>query len=110
MPIPVSYHITDNHNDNDDDQVSDENHHELMDVVGSLVRPEIHENCIHSTGDVIIWIGKRGKFSRTFFQLLSFKGYTDETVEDVWVSAQPPHEPVPFAGKEDINILDQNLE
>ena len=45
-------------NDNDDVKVSDENHHELMDVVGSLVNPEIHENCIHSTGDVIIWIGE----------------------------------------------------
>ena len=52
----------------------------------------------------------REKYSRDVFQLLSFKGYTDETVEDVWVSAQPPHEPVPFAGKEDVNILNQNLE
>ena len=42
--------------------MSDENHHELMDVVGSLVRPEIHENCIHSTGDVIIWIGEGENF------------------------------------------------
>ena len=25
---------------------SDENYHELMDVVGSLIRPEIHEKCI----------------------------------------------------------------
>ena len=30
-----------------------------------------------------------------------FKGYTDETVEDVWVSAQPPYDPVPFEGRED---------
>ena len=64
MPIPVSYDEDDDDNDNDeddnddDDQVSDENHHELMDVVGSLVRPEIHENCMHSAGDVIIWIGE----------------------------------------------------
>ena len=59
MPIPVSYdEDNDNDNDDDDDQVSDENHHELMDVVGSLVRPEIHENCMHSAGDVIIWIGE----------------------------------------------------
>ena len=77
-----------------------------MDVVGSLVRPEIHENCIHSTGDVIIWIGERGKL-QSFIQLLSFKGYTDETVEDVWVSAQPPHDPVPFAGREDMTVCKQ---
>ena len=25
-------------------------------------------------------------------------GYTDETVEDVWASAQPPYDPVPFEG------------
>ena len=36
---------------------SDENYHELMDVVGSLINPEIHEKCMHSTGDVIIWLG-----------------------------------------------------
>ena len=51
----------------------------------------------------------REKYSRGVFQLLSFKGYTDETVEDVWVSAQPPHEPVPFAGKEDVKILNENI-
>ena len=62
MPIPVSY---DGDSDEDDNynQVSDENHHELMDVVGSLVRPEIHENCMHSAGDVIIWIGERQRLS-----------------------------------------------
>ena len=37
---------------------SDENYHELMDVVGSLINPEIHEKCMHSTGDVIIWLGE----------------------------------------------------
>ena len=36
---------------------SDENYHELMDVVGNLINPEIHEKCMHSTGDVIIWLG-----------------------------------------------------
>ena len=36
---------------------SDENYHELMDVVGSLINPEIREKCMHSTGDVIIWLG-----------------------------------------------------
>ena len=36
---------------------SDENYHELMDVVGSLINPEIHENCMHSSGDIIIWLG-----------------------------------------------------
>ena len=38
--------------------MSDENYHELMDVVGSLINPEIHEKCMHSTGDVIIWLGE----------------------------------------------------
>ena len=47
--------------------MSDENHHELMDVVGSLVRPEIHENCMHSAGDVIIWIGERQKHASAVY-------------------------------------------
>lgn len=64
----------------------------------------ILQKCFQNTG--VDW----GKYSRGVFHLFSFKGYTDETVEDVWVSAQPPHEPVPFAGKEDVNILNQNLE
>ena len=63
MPIPVSYDGDSDDEDDNENQVSDENHHELMDVVGSLVRPEIHENCMHSAGDVIIWIGERQRHS-----------------------------------------------
>ena len=70
-----------------------------MDAVGSLINPEIHEKCMHSTGDVIIWLGEwiqsmLSKLSNVFL----WAGYTDETVEDVWASAQPPYDPVPFEG------------
>ena len=61
--------------------ITDENHHELMDVVGSLIRPEIHEKCMHASGDVIVWIG-----------------YTDERMEGVWADAQPPYDLIPFEG------------
>ena len=60
---------------------SDESYHELMDVVGSLIRPEIHEKCILASGDVEMWIG-----------------YTDNIEEDIWATATYPHDPMPFAG------------
>ena len=82
---------------------SDENYHELMDVVGSLINPEIHEKCMHSTGDVIIWLGAwmwihTVNVKQVVLNVLLWAGYTDETVEDVWASAQPPYDPVPFEG------------
>ena len=68
-------------------------------MVGSLVRPEIHENCMHSAGDVIIWIGGGGgEYNQLVYFCILIPGYTDERVEDVWVSAQPPYDPVPFEG------------
>ena len=62
--------------------VSDENYHELMDVVGSLIRPEIHEKCILASGDVEMWLG-----------------YTDQNEEDIWSKATDPFDPIPFPGK-----------
>ena len=61
--------------------VSDENYHELMDVVASLVRTDIHEKCMATSGDVILWMG-----------------YTDEREEGLWADASAPYDPMPFAG------------
>ena len=60
---------------------SEENNHELMDVIESLVKPDIHEKCMHASGNIIVWLG-----------------ITDERMEDVWADADDPYDPLPFAG------------
>ena len=52
------------------------------DICEQVLRPEIHEKCMHASGDVIVWIG-----------------YTDERMEGVWADAQPPYDLLPFEGE-----------
>ena len=51
-------------------------------LLSSLVKPDIHEKCMASSGDLILWMG-----------------YTDARDEGLWVDADPPYLPMPFEGK-----------
>ena len=48
---------------------TDEKYHEIMDAAEALVDRDIHEKCVHPSGNLIIWAGP-----------------TDEWEEDVWVN------------------------
>ena len=54
----------------------------FMSLLSSLVKPDIHEKCMASSGDLILWMG-----------------YTDARDEGLWVDADPPYLPMPFEGK-----------
>jgi len=60
---------------------SEENNHELMDVIEDLVMGDIHEKCMHASGNIIIWVG-----------------VTDEMEEGVWADATYPYSLLDFDG------------
>jgi len=50
---------------------SEEEFHELMDNLEGIINPEIHEKCMHASGNLIVWVAA-----------------TDEYEEGVWVNPQ----------------------
>ena len=59
MPIPVNIGIAVQHTDFNDlngNQLSEENNHELMDVIEDLVEGDIHEKCMHASGNIVVWV------------------------------------------------------
>ena len=55
----------------------------------------LHGGCHHLAGCVDV---DTVNVKQVVLNVLLLAGYTDETVEDVWASAQPPYDPVPFEG------------
>ena len=53
----------------------------------------LHRGCHHLAGCV-----DTVNVKQVVLNVFLLAGYTDETVEDVWASAQPPYDPVPFEG------------
>ena len=60
--------------------LNEEGYHELMDTLEDIVVGDIHEKCMHASGNLITWVG-----------------VTDEEEEGIW--ADPiTKEPMPFDG------------
>jgi len=60
---------------------SEENNHELMDIIEDLVIADIHEKCMHASGNIIIWVG-----------------IVDQFEEGVWQDPSPPNPHLQFDG------------
>ena len=60
---------------------SEENFHEIMDSLENIVKPDIHEKCLHASGSLMIWVGATDKYEEgvwvdsTTLEPLQFEGY-----------------------------------
>jgi len=61
--------------------INEENYHEIMDVTESLVKTDIHERCMHASGNIVVWIGASDEWEEGVWvnpytkELLGFDGF-----------------------------------